>query len=421
MDSLTLASGTLAEEGLQDMIRRMVLLFLILIILALPLSGCWGKQEVESLGLVFGIGIDCGSKPGSYLVTYQIGLPKKAAEGGGGVQDYTMSIEGFSMRDTSEKINNIISRQPFVGTVKVIVLGDSVAREGINPVLDFFQRYYEFRRTTYLVLAKGKAKDLLNIKLRTNKLVSLTLLDNIEKGDVTSTFPKVRLGHYLTQLGNASTAQVIPLAYGITPGEEGNEYAANDGEKPEELQLRGMGVFEGDKLKAILTDEETKGFMWLNGEVKNRYLSAKTSAEQDNFYISSRVVKSKTKWKLEDVDGKLGIHYEIKIVNDLDELSMEQKKRSPEEYLKAVLDSDALKNLVKDECEAALKRNRELGLDFLGIGRKIEERNPQYWKGIKDQWQQMLPGFPVTVSINFIWESDGSSFNPPTNPEGTGQ
>ncbi|MFZ3100823.1 MAG: Ger(x)C family spore germination protein [Desulfitobacteriaceae bacterium] len=403
------------------MIRRRVWHLLILIILVIPLSGCWGKQEVESLGFVFGIGIDSGSKPGAYLVTYQIGLPKKAGEGGGGVQNYTLSVEGLSMRDTAEQIYKIISRQPFVGTTKVIVLGDSAARDGINPVLDFFQRYYEFRRTTYLVLAKEKAKDLLNIKLRTDKLVSLTLLDDIEKGGMSSTSPKVRLGHYLTSLGNVSTAQVMPLAYGLTSGEEGIEYETKGGEKPEELRLAGMGVFKGDKLKAILTDQETKGFMWLNDEVKNRFLSAKTSAEQENFFISSRVTKTKTNWKLENNEGKLGIHYEIKIVNDLDELSMEQQKRSPEEYFKALKDSAALNNLVKDECEAALQRSRELGLDFLGLGRKIEERKPQYWKEIKDQWQQLLPNFPVTVSINFIWESGGSSFNPPTNPEGTGQ
>ncbi len=404
------------------MIRRIVLLFLIPIILAIPLSGCWGKQEVESLGFVFGIGIDNGSKPGTYLVTYQMGLPKKAGEGGGGVEDYTISIEGFSMRDTTEKMYNIISRKPFVGTTKVIVLGDSVAREGINPVLDFFQRYYEFRRTTYLVLAKGKAKDLLNIKLRTNKLVSLTLLDNIEKGDVTSTFPKARLGHYLTQLGNVSTAEVLPLAYGLTPGEEGIEYAAKDGEKPEELHLAGMGVFDGDKLKAILTEEETKGFMWLNDEVKYRYLSAKTSAEQDNYFTSSRVIKAKTHWKLENIEGKLGIHYEIQVTIDLDEFSAEQKQRSPEEYLKAAKDAAvALNKLIKDECEAALKRERELGLDFLGIGRNIEERNPKYWKEIKDQWQQALLGIPVKVDVDLKPESGGSSFNPPTNPEGVGQ
>ncbi len=398
------------------------MLFLILSLLVLPLSGCWGKQEVEGLGFVFGIGIDSGSKQGTYLVTYQIGLPKKPAEGGSGIQDYTISAEGFSIRDTAEKIFDTITRQPFLGTTKVIVLGDSVAREGINSVLDFFQRYYEFRRTTYLVVAKGKAKDLLNIKLRTDKLVSLTLYEDIETGDITSTFPKVRLGHYLTVLATGSTAPVMPLTYGITPGEEGIEYAAKDGEKSKELHIAGMGVFEGDKLKAILTDEETKGFMWLNGEVKYRFLSVKTSDGQDNFFISVRVIKTKTNWKLENIDAKLGIHYEIRVIIDLDEFSAEQKQRPPDEYLKAAKDaSGALNKLIKDECEAALKRERELGLDFLGLGRNIEKRNPKYWKEIKDQWQQVLPSIPVTVNVNLKMESGGSSFNPPTNPEGTGQ
>ncbi len=404
------------------MIRRMVACVLLLIIMVLPLSGCWGKEEVESLGFVFGMGIDYGSKPGTYQVTYQIGLPKKAGEAGGGVEDYTISAEGFSMRDTTESIYKTISRQPFVGTVKIIVIGEDVAREGINKIVDFFHRYYQFRLTTYLVIAKGKAKDLLNIKLRTNQLVSLTLLDDIESGDLSSTFPTVRLGHYLTLLANVSSAPVIPLAFGVAPGEQGIEYVTEDGEKPQEIHFSGAGVFQGDKLRTLLTDEETKGFMWLHNEVKQRYLNAKINNGQDNLFIGGRIIKTKTKARIEKKDNKYGINYEIQLSADLDEVSLEQIQRSPEEYLKAVEDaSEAIKNLIIDECEAAINKSRELGIDFLGIGRKIEQSKPKYWKEIKDQWQELLPEFPITVSINFKWENGGSSFNPPINPVGTGQ
>jgi spore germination protein KC len=423
MDSFALGSRAFAEEAWQNMTRRIVSLFLILVILVLPLSGCWGKREVESLGFVFGIGIDKGSKPGSYLVTFQIGSPKKAGETGSSTQDYTISAEGFSMREATDKIYNTISKQPFVGTTKVIVLGDDVAREGINSVLDYIQRYYQFRRTTYLLLAEGMAKDLLNIKLRTGKLVSLSLMDDIEKDDWLSNFPRVRIGHYLTELGNEQSAEVIPLAHGVTPGREGIEYESKDGEEPQEVHISGMGVLNNDgQLTAVLSDEETKGFMWLRGEVKYRFLSARIGSEQDNFWISARVTKAKTKWKLENSEGKLGIHYNIKIISDLDEINVEHQQRSPEEYIKVVKDnSTALNDKIKAECDAALQKSYELGMDFLGIGRRIEEHNPKYWKQIKDQWQQVLPSVPVTVSVENKVESGGSSFNPPTNPLATGQ
>ncbi|MDD2233317.1 MAG: Ger(x)C family spore germination protein [Desulfitobacteriaceae bacterium] len=404
------------------MIRRMTCLLLSLLILVLALSGCWGKREVESLGFVFGIGIDKGSKPGSYLITFQIGSPKEADEGGNNIQDYTISAEGSSMREATDKIYNTIIKHPFVGTTKVVIIGEELAREGINSVLDYIQRYYQFRRSTYLVLAEGSAKDLLNIKLRTGKLVSLSLLDDIEKNDWLANFPRVRLGHYLTELGNESTAPVIPLAHEIAPGKENIQYESQDGEEPQEVHISGMGVFAGDKLYAVLGDEETRGFMWLQGEVKYRVLSTKIGNEQDNFWISARVIKAKTNWKLQNNEGKPGIHYKIGITTDLDELSAEQQQRSPEEYLQFVKNSSTAFNaLVKAECDAALQKSYELGLDFLGIGRKLEQRNSRYWKQIKDQWQQVMPGVPVTVSIDNKVESGGSSFNPPTNPVGSGQ
>lgn len=405
------------------MIRRTLLFLLILSVLTLPLYGCWGKREVEQLGLVFGVGIDTGSQPGSYLVTYQIALPKKSGEGGGGTQSYTISAEGKSMRETSEKMFNTSDRQLFIGTVKVIVLGDSVAREGINSILDFFQRFYEFRRTTYLVLAKGKAKDLLNIELRTEKLVSLKLLADIDDEDMASAFPKVRLGHYLTVLGTGSTAPIIPIAFGITSGEEGIEYESKGGKEPEEIHFAGAGVFRGDRLVSTLTDEETKGYMWLQNEVKQRYLSAELDGEQNNFFVTGRIVNSKTNWKLEEKNGELGINFEVKSTADLDEFSGEQIQRSPEEWFKTAgsITISTFKKLIKDECEAALKKSKELELDFLGIGRKIEQKNPKYWNEIKDQWQQLLTDIPVKVNVVIKPQNAGASFNPPTNPAGTGQ
>lgn len=328
--------------------------------LALVPVGCWGKTEVEELGFVLAIGIDPGSAPGTFKVTYQMGIPKKGDQGGGDIDNLTYSVEGMSMRDTLEKVYNLSDRKPFVGTVKVILIGEQQARKGINQVIDFFQRYYEFRRTNFIAIAKGSAADLLNVKTRTGKLPALSIQTVIQQSDMTSTFPVVRLGHYLTVLASASTAPVIPIAYPVKSGEAGIE---NVSEKPgtaEDIYMSGAGVLDGDRLADILTKEETQGYMWLQNEVKQRFITAKLQEEGKDWFASARILKTKTDWKLEETQGGYGIHYTIKGSWDLDEFYGVKGQLSPSEWLALVAPKTnaAFAEIIKSECEAALKKEQ---------------------------------------------------------------
>ena len=61
------------------------------------------------------------------------------------------------------------------------------------------------------------------------------------------------------------------------------------------------------------------------------------------------------------------------------------------------------------ECDQAIKKERELGLDFLEIGRRIEERDPAYWKTIKDQWNSKLADVPVSLKVEVSVHHSGMS------------
>lgn len=403
--------------------KRRFLLVLALI-LTLAASGCWGKVEVEQLGFVMAIGIDTGSQPGTYAVTYQMGLPKKGGSGGGDIDNMTITVEARSMRESVEKVYTIASRRPFVGTVKVIIFGQDLAKEGVNRVIDFFQRYYEFRRTTYLAIAKGKASDLLNVKTQHEKMPALSIEGFIEQSHATSTFPVVRLGHYLTVLASGTEAPVIPLAYPVKSGQDGIQYSAQSPGQAEEIHMAGVGVLRGDKLVGFLSKEETRGYMWLQNEVKHRFITAQLPDGDKQHFASARIINTSTSCDLEPADkGGYGLHYTVKGTWDLDEYYGAQTRLTPAQWLQQTGPqvNEAFTRVIQQECEAALQKSRELGLDFLGIGRHVEEQNPTYWKEIRDHWQATLSDFPVTIDIQIKPKNAGASFAPPTNPPGTGQ
>lgn len=380
----------------------------ILITCILCLTGCWGKREVEGLAPLLGIGFDLGQKPRTFLITQQIAKPKQGGSTGAELEDRTFSIEVTSARDAYEMVSKISTRTPFMGSLKVIVIGEDAAKAGFNDILDFAQRFSEFRRSLYLVLAKGTAQSLLNTKLRNGQLPAMHIKSNLETGDSISTFPTVPLGHYLTVLGTKSTAPIIPVVMSVKSGDEGIEYEA-DGEKGEEIEIEGAGVLRGDRLVDFLSDEETKGYMWLENDVVHRSLNT-VGVDESKVNFGGQVLKSTTKYKVKGDVGTTGLHYQIKASIAVDEVMGLKEQLSETEWLELMKEAEKrFAKVIQKECELTLKKERELGLDFLGIGRHIEQKNPAYWKTVKDRWEEKIVDFPVSLDVQVKIHHSGMS------------
>ncbi|MDQ7092759.1 Ger(x)C family spore germination protein [Desulfosporosinus sp. PR] len=378
-----------------------------LIACLLLLPGCWGKREVEELAPLMGIGLDLGQKPGTYLITLQLARPKQTGGTTTEIDNRTFSLEVSSVREATEMVYKISSRIPFMGSLKVIVIGEDAAKAGFNDLIDFAQRFAEFRRSMYLVLAKGQAKDILNVKLRNGELPAMNIKNHMEQGNKLSVFPTVRLGHYLTVLGEESTAPIVPVVEIVKSGTEGIEY--NGGKEGEEIQIQGAGVFSGDHLADYLSDKETKGYMWLENNVDNRLINTMDNQDSDiNF--GGQVLKSTTNYRVYDNKGTIGMQYQIKASIAVDEVMGMKKQFSETEWVSLMNDAEnSFAQVIQKECESSIQKERELSLDFLGIGRHIEERNPVYWKTIKDQWEGKIAYFPISLNVQVSIHHSGMS------------
>jgi spore germination protein KC len=384
-------------------------LVLILIVCILLVTGCWGKREVEELAPLIGVGFDLGQKPGTFLITEQFAMPKKGGATGTDVEDWTISIEASSAREVIEMTSKILKREPFMGSLKVMVIGEDAAKAGFNDILDFAQRFSEFRRTMYLVIAKGKAQSILFMKLRNGELPAMYIKGNIETEDSISTSPTVRLGHYLTILGTNSTAPIIPVVKSIKSGDGGIEYKAGGESGAQEMRIQGAGVLRGDHFVDYLNDEETKGYMWLENQVKQRLINT-VDLEEGKVNFAGQVLKSATKYKVSDKNGTIELQYQIKASLAVDEVMGLRKQLSPPEWVDFMKETEKkFAKVIEKECQLSIQKERELGLDFLGIGRHIEEKNSAYWKTVKDNWEEQIADFPVSVNVEVTIHHSGMS------------
>ena len=393
---------------------------LILIVGLLFLTGCWGKREVEELAPLIGIGFDLGKKPGTILITQQFARTKKGASSGAEVEARTFSVEASSAREAIEKIAAVTYRKPFMGSLRVVIIGEDVAKElGFTNMLDFLQRFSEFRRSMYLILAKGKAQDILNLKLRSGLLPATAIKNNIESGDELSNFPTVRLGHYLTILSTKSTSPILPVIESVKSG-EGIEYKAEEKNQPEEIRIQGAGVLHEDHLVDFLTDEETKGYMWLDNDVLQRLISTTELEETPKF--GGHVLNSTTKYKLKTNNGKLELQYQIKTSLAIDQILDLKKQLSGPEWVELLKGAEkSFAKVIEKECESSIKKQRELGCDFLGVGRHIEQKNSAYWQTIKEHWEEEVKDFPISLEVQVTIHHSGMSSSSAVISTGEGQ
>ncbi len=405
------------EKSSQKSLRTRLPIVIVLVITLLLLGGCMGKRDVEELAFVMGIGLDLGKEPGTIEVTYQIAQPKASGGSATELQNWTVSIEAANPSMSTERIREILNKHPFVGSSRIIIIGEDLARSGINEALDVFQRFYQYRRTIYLLLAKGKAKDVLETQLRTGQLPALSLLGTMLGQPGTATFPVTRLGHYFTILGRESQNPLIPTVEKRKPGEEGIEYSDKEGE---EIHVGGSGVFENGKLIDFLSEEETKGYLWLDNEMKNGFIQ--TQEGDDDINASAWILKSSTKFKFNSQDEKMGVAFQIKATVSVNDIKGQIGQKDTREWVGFTKELESMfAQAIEKECQSAVAKSRKLEADFIGIGRKLEQKDPKYWKQVKDDWKNQLSDFPVSYDIKVVIQNTGLPRNTPVSPQSGGQ
>src|SRR5690554_2309930 len=129
------------------------LLSILIILSTIVLTGCWSSREINTLAITACIGID--KTENGYLVTEQVLNPRaiasKKATAESPVVIYT--AEGNDLAEIIRRSTTQSSRVLYNADLRMVVFGEDVAKDGIQNILDYFLRNYEYRTDFYFVIA----------------------------------------------------------------------------------------------------------------------------------------------------------------------------------------------------------------------------------------------------------------------------
>lgn len=268
---------------------RIALIFMLLV--CVLLTGC-GARETDEVAWVITMGLD-KADDGDLLVTYRIAIPNALAagsEGGAGKETSTIeTIKAPSLAESRNLLNTSLSRSVSLSHLTAIVIGEDLARSGVQDVLAPVMRFREYRGSIFLIVARGQAKEVFEKnKPKIETLVSRWVHNSMQSTKETSYFLPVNLHQFYTRLKSNSGAP-LAVGYGINPltgQDSGHDTPAGDkvkmylpGDLPRQggnpIEFVGAAVFKEDKLVGFLETEETRalsivldefprGFMVLN-------------------------------------------------------------------------------------------------------------------------------------------------------------
>ncbi|MDD4753103.1 MAG: Ger(x)C family spore germination protein, partial [Desulfitobacteriaceae bacterium] len=124
-------------------------LFIIFITLAFGSIACWDRQELDTLAIVLGLGIDKAVTPEEIEMTAQIVKPGEINGSSEGQGQSNCFINLTATGDTSFRtVRNFTfqsSRKFLWSHNNIIIFGEDLAKEGLEKYIDLFMRDSEAR------------------------------------------------------------------------------------------------------------------------------------------------------------------------------------------------------------------------------------------------------------------------------------
>lgn len=398
-------------------------------------TGCWSAKEINELAFITLIGVDKGEKE-RFLVTAQIAKPRMLAAGqpGGGAGEeppfFLVTSEGRTLFEATRRMVEKVPRRPFFGHIQGIVIGEPLAREGIAPALDFFQRQRQIRRTTRIYIAQGEAQEILAAQPKIEPLTGVAIQTLAIQSVAISTSAPIFLGDFVSIIGSvgrdafAPRLQRVPAAElkkirpspqaegqgaqtqtaGASPppsqgggDSSGGQAGGQKQDEKSEVRLSGLAVFHLDKLVGWFNPSETRGFLWTLNLVDRGFATVKNPAD-DRADISLEILRANGQI-IPEVDGTGNIRMKVR-VNVLEDLAENTSLETvTEPQLMRQVEQRAA-DLIRSEVIAAVRKaQEEFGADVFGFGDAVARSHPELWNRISPRWREIFPTVAVESEV----------------------
>lgn len=362
------------------------------LIVCLILSGCWDRKELNQLAVITGLGVDFDVDRRKIQISAEVIIPSKmqGSQGDGGGSGGEQAV--FLAKGEGDTVFQAIRRTAFTTTRKlnlthneVIILSDTIARQGISPVLDVFIRDPEPRPTQWVLISEAKPDAIFKVKPKLEKATAMMITDLMHNAGTTSEVYPVNLQRAITMLLSKTTAATFPMIKAIGEQEQ------------KKLQVAGLAVFKQDRMVGKLNPDQTRGLLWVINQVQSGIVVVDLSEDQR---VSMEIIEASGAIEPRLINGQPEVDLRIKVLCNLgDQMKTgETGDRSMAGQFRIL--EKKLAQAIDKEIQTTLTQTRKLQTDIFGFGEKFYLKYPKQWETLEPDWDRLFTGLKVNIQVN---------------------
>ncbi|GAB7054294.1 MULTISPECIES: Ger(x)C family spore germination protein [unclassified Paenibacillus] len=365
-------------------LTRLPLLMLILV----SLTGCWDRTEINDLAFILTTAVDL-EEDGS--IRYSVLLPLPGSMGGptgggggtaGNTTYYIDSAVGDTIRSAQAKLQKRMSRRMFLAHRRTLVVGEEYAKKGIREIFDATARTAESRMSTFLIVSKGKAYDLLQANPQFERFPSEAIRELVKARTVMN----INIKDIALSLSTIGSDPVV-VYVGVKESEKGPKPS-------KEIEVLGYAQFRKDKMVGIFEGRTALGLALL----KNEPVTLKITVPiEKNKLITASIYEPRSKIQPKLAGGKLAydiyIDSKSKVIESSDyyDLSQINKIKKLEQRIGSYM---------KSSVEETLKKMANKETDSISLGTRLWIAYPRLWKETYEKaWPQGFKDANFNVHI----------------------
>ncbi|WP_216830965.1 Ger(x)C family spore germination protein [Alkalihalobacterium elongatum] len=378
------------------------------------LTGCWNAQELTDLSLISAVGID-KTDQGEFNVSFQIinaGEVATGQEGGqrNAVTTIVYSSPGQTVFEAIRRTTKKVPRKIYFPHTSLIVISEQFAKEeGIDKLIDWFERDHEFRTNIQVVIARNiTAEEILMIQSPVERIAAKKITNEIETSErvwgeniVTEIDDVIQA---LVSKGKEITMSGVTLVGDIKLG--GTMDNLQESYPPASLELNGLALFKDGRLIRWLEGREARGTSWVLDRIQSTIVNLDCNGKTDA--IAIEVIRSQTNVQANIVEGKP----EFKVIID-EEGNIAEADCSIDISSFEVINQleQQLSARIKDEALSVIQVAQQEKADILGFGNVVERQFPHDWDKYENEWSKIFSTVEVDVEVNAFIRRSGMRIN----------
>jgi Ger(x)C family germination protein len=263
----------------------------------------------------------------------------------------------------------------------VLVLGEDLAKDEVlvRQVMDGLNRDFAISKKVEIVVAEGKAKDLIETKTKRQEVIEGTIFALVRNDKASARFKSQTLTDFIRST-DANGVALVPKAVS----------------KKDEIKISGGALFKKYKFIGYIGELENRAISMVKGKVRRELVET----DHNGVTLSYSITDLRASKNLITTEEGMKIRISIRTEGSLQEYILEDRPTiNTDEVLNSM--EKAVEKQLKKELEKTIEvLQQKYNADALGIAEYLSKFHPRVWKEVEKDWDTIFPNIDFEVSVD---------------------